>query len=83
MHGVVAQQVGRGFQRARRVDEHELHVLYPVLEQGARDEPPDPAKAVYAYPKCHPSCPVRDVSLIRGVAHVRRPDRPYRKSCAG
>ena len=79
MHGVVAQQVGRGFRRARRVDEHELHVLYPVLEQGARDEPPDPAKAVYAYP----SCPVRDVSLIRGVAHVRRPDRPYRKSCAG
>ena len=53
VHGVVAQQVGVGLDRAEIVDGHDLDVLAAGFDDGAQDVAPDAPEAVDGDPDSH------------------------------
>ncbi len=53
MHGIVAQQMGIGLDRAQIVDRHHIDILAARFEDGADDIAPDPAEAVDRHTHFH------------------------------
>ena len=53
MYGVIAQQVSVGLDRSKVVDRHDFDIAALVLDNGAKDEAADAAKAVNGYAESH------------------------------
>ena len=70
VHGVVAQQVGVGLDRAEVVDADDLDVLAAGLDDGAEDVAPDAAEAVDANPDGHALVSCAQAQLRRALVDV-------------
>ena len=83
VHAVVFQQVDVGLHRAEIVHRDDLDVLALMFQNGAQDQPTDPAKTVDRYTHCHVRNPyVRSRGdFPRRSAKTMR-DRPAPPSCS-